>query len=146
MSKSTQAYSTKTEAENLVVDVVALRATLLEEERLCEFEWLLRVAIDAELASDEHKDAVVHWWLVVELSTVGVKSQVRKSAKLLHDRLRSHELFTLVWKHARGGVKVAKLASVRGQRLVVVLDELRANCVEVCHACLVFSLSAAKVK
>ena len=60
MSKSTQAYSTKTEAENLVVDVVALRATLLEEERLCEFEWLLRVAIDAELASDEHKDAVVH--------------------------------------------------------------------------------------
>ena len=42
------------------MDVVALRATLLKEERLCEFEWLLRVAIDAELASDEHKDAVVH--------------------------------------------------------------------------------------
>ena len=102
--KSTWANSTKIEAENLVVYVVALCATLLEEECLGEFEWLLLVAVDEEAASDEHKDAIVNRWLVVELGTIGVKSQVRKSTELLHDRLRSHELLSLVREHAHVGV------------------------------------------
>ena len=102
--KSMRAKSTQIEAENLVVNVVALWATLLEEEWLCEFEWLILVAVDVEAASDEHKDSVVHRWLVVELGTIRVKSQVRKSTELLHDRLRSHELLSLVREHTLVGV------------------------------------------
>lgn len=106
------------------MDVVAVLAALLQEERLREVERLFRVAVDAEAARNEADDALVDRGLEVNSGLFSVVCQVGQAAELSHDLLRTQELFAFVREHTLVGVEAGEALSVRRQLVEVVRDEL----------------------
>ena len=112
------------------MDVVALLATLLKEERLRESQWILLVSINEKLSRNEHENALVDGRLIVSAGAGRIVRQVRQSTLLFHNLLNTHELFAFVGEHALISVEGGKASSVSRKCLEIVSDELRADFLE----------------
>ena len=113
------------ESEEVVVAVVASRATNNEVESLGKLHGLFGVAIDDEVSTNKRDDAIVESWLSIEGNNLVLDAG--HASQLDHDGLHSQELFSLVGKHRHISVEGLESRSVRVERVVVVLDELLAH-------------------
>ena len=113
------------ESEEVVVAVVASRATNNEVESLGKLHGLFGVAIDDEVSTDKRDDAIIDSWLSIEGNNLVLDAG--HASQLDHYGLHSQELFSLVGKHRHVGVKSLERSAVRVKRVVVVLDKLFAH-------------------